>query len=389
MTQSLASPGRFSASSPSCILLRLRNLAQLNGYGDEGVQRALDHAERIAASKVQSWKVTRSLDGLLFNRDLVARPGLDAKARHEDVEEVAMVAERIALTPFLLDGRHILFVPEVVPCGGEPEVHAIMRTARAPADAEGGDSLAELETIGAMLGLNASGEVPLCWQEVASIRRASTSLYFHASPSVDLAAGGWIEIDDLLVQSGLARALEHAVFRQVLSELASAPHVVLGATVSASGAVLDLWWQGIIARLEDDRGLAERLAVEVRAPRGRPTPASWFAFVRRLQACGCRVVLGQFGVSGISISDLAQWRPDQIQLGGAMASFALKDETSEAILEGLVDLARAISPTVSLGGVDGPQQLLLAERLGIEWAQGLGVSPPSHCRPWRRHGHRA
>lgn len=98
--------------------------------------------------------------------------------------------------------------------------------------------------------------------------------------------------------------------------------------------------------------------------------------LRRLKQIGIAIVLDDFGTGYSSLSYLRDLPFDKIKIDRSFTSSMAKDEPSRAIVEAVINLARALGMAIVAEGVEHPAQVELLRSLGCSEMQGYLISPP-------------
>ncbi|MEZ5115911.1 MAG: EAL domain-containing protein [Candidatus Nanopelagicales bacterium] len=121
----------------------------------------------------------------------------------------------------------------------------------------------------------------------------------------------------------------------------------------------------------------EILETEDLAGRGRAA-----AQVRALRDLGLRVAIDDFGSGFATMSYLHDLPVDLVKVDRTLVSLH-PGRRDEAILAALASVADAIGADVVLEGVEHPDQVALARRVGVRFAQGLLLGAPAPASPTR------
>jgi diguanylate cyclase (GGDEF)-like protein len=94
----------------------------------------------------------------------------------------------------------------------------------------------------------------------------------------------------------------------------------------------------------------------------------------RLRALGVRLKLDDFGTGYSSLSYLRAFQFDSLKIDRSFLSKVVSDPETSAIVAMIVHLAHALNMNVVAEGIENPQQLAEAVRLGCDTAQGFHFS---------------
>src|SRR5690606_435567 len=101
-----------------------------------------------------------------------------------------------------------------------------------------------------------------------------------------------------------------------------------------------------------------------------------------MRSLGCRIAMDDFGVGFASMRRLLALSPDIVKIDSLFVRRAPQSQRNKQILAHMIGLARAIAPCVIVEGIETKDQFWLAEKLGVEWAQGTLTGGPSAIRSW-------
>jgi EAL domain-containing protein (putative c-di-GMP-specific phosphodiesterase class I) len=95
-----------------------------------------------------------------------------------------------------------------------------------------------------------------------------------------------------------------------------------------------------------------------------------------LRAAGVRIALDDFGIGYSSLTYLRKYPVDKIKIDRSFVQNLGTDVASDAIVEAMVSLARALGVEVTAEGVETAQQRETLLRIGCDELQGFLLSPP-------------
>jgi EAL domain-containing protein (putative c-di-GMP-specific phosphodiesterase class I) len=225
------------------------------------------------------------------------------------------------------------------------------------------------------------GPVFPAWRRVSRTDGQGTILYHEAV--LREAGDSGVALERL----GLAHLLDRMMVTQVLEELEADPAACLCVPVASQNLSLNLHgeeagWSDLLARLRRDPDLARRLVIEITDNSPLPRFHDALAFVRALRGLGVRLSVARFGSGHASIGQLTALSPDVVKIDGAFLRAAHRSERDRRRIGHLIELARTISPTVIVDGVDSSWHLQLAREESAQWIAGSHVGQPSLRRGW-------
>jgi len=234
-------------------------------------------------------------------------------------------------------------------------------------------------------GLDGS-QARLFWQSIRDGGNSGLVLYHEALLRfVDARGAAQSPVKELvtLERLGFVGLVDQQVILQVIAELQGAPEVWLGVNVSAISLCSLALWDAILAQLCDQPKVAARLFIEITETTAVPDMAVARQLVSRLRGLGCQIVLDDFGTGYASIRQAMALAPSVVKIDQFFLRRGLSGPNGRAMLTHLVGLAKSLTATLVVEGVETEQHSELAAELGIVWQQGWFWGQPSASRPWR------
>lgn len=99
-------------------------------------------------------------------------------------------------------------------------------------------------------------------------------------------------------------------------------------------------------------------------------------FIRQVRACGCRVALGGFGRDNVSFDRIRGFQVDIIKMDGSLVLGLLRDPVSLAKVTTIDRVAKKIGVQTVAELVESDELITRLRELGIDYAQGFGISRP-------------
>lgn len=241
-----------------------------------------------------------------------------------------------------------------------------------------------------LIRLRRRGATCFTWRPVSRTDEPGTILYYEAvlrrvgdrGEQMDC-ADGYAALERL----GLAHLIDRPLLSDVLDELEADPAARLSIAISTQSLSLnlhgeDIGWSDLIARLTRDPSLARRLVIEIADNSGIACFRDARAFVRALRQLSVRISIARFGSGHASIGQLTALSPDVVKLDSAFMHSAYQCERNRMRVGHLLRLARTMSRTVIVDGIESPWHLHLAMEEGADWVAGSHLGRPSVRRGW-------
>jgi EAL domain-containing protein (putative c-di-GMP-specific phosphodiesterase class I) len=246
--------------------------------------------------------------------------------------------------------------------------------ARPPAMLGETDLLLASQVYDAML----DDRLSLVFQPVLRIGEPREVLYHECLARVEARGGDALSPDRFvpaLERLHLVRMFDRYVVRLAMRVLVTCPRLTIGVNVSARSVVSDGFWTQILLDLSRQPGVAERLVVEVtetaqlRLGQGR-------ALIGQLRHLGCRAAIDDFGAGYGVQTGMEIGEPDIIKIDASLLEQARNGRDGMIRLERLVKLARTMSGSVVLEGVESEADVEIARASGVGCLQGYYFGRP-------------
>jgi diguanylate cyclase (GGDEF)-like protein/PAS domain S-box-containing protein len=128
--------------------------------------------------------------------------------------------------------------------------------------------------------------------------------------------------------------------------------------------------------LEGSSFRPERLALEITESRLMSSPELGMRVLRDLKSLGVTIAIDDFGTGYSSLAYLRSLPVDLIKIDQSFARVLDRDERSLRLVQGILDLARALGLGVVAEGVERREQVLSLVRLACPHAQGFFFARP-------------
>jgi diguanylate cyclase (GGDEF)-like protein len=181
---------------------------------------------------------------------------------------------------------------------------------------------------------------------------------------------------------GLIADIGRWVLHEALTELAvlrtSAPDL----TVSVNLSPREVTDHDFVGKVEEALAAAAlpgcALTLELTETALLTDPALALRHLRSLKEIGVRIALDDFGTGYSSLSHLRQFPVDQLKVDRAFVADVCESSEDRAVVQAVIDLARALSLEVVAEGIEGSHQQRELIGMGCRLGQGYHL-----CRPVR------
>lgn len=197
------------------------------------------------------------------------------------------------------------------------------------------------------------------------------------------------EIIPIAEQLGLVRMLDYRVLELVVSELAEAPGLKASVNVSPASTVDPDWWNGLGALLRTNKGVAERLIIEITETAAIQDIDDARGFVTRVKDLGCRIAIDDFGAGHTSFRNLRKLGVDIVKIDGAFVQNIVKSNDDRAFVHTLIDLSQRLGLQTVAEWVQDEEAAALLSSFGCDFLQGRLIGLADIDRPWLRQSGQA
>lgn len=179
--------------------------------------------------------------------------------------------------------------------------------------------------------------------------------------------------------AGLERKLSRAVWAQALQTMAGWPDALKGLRVALNLTAADVaapdMAEELIAMARDAGIDCARLTVEVTEAAAIERLDVAALSLGKLREAGMCAALDDFGTGFSGLSWLKQLPVDYIKIDSGFARDAAGAARDQAVLRGVIDIARALDLEVLAEGVESVEQRERLKAMGCRWYQGYLRAP--------------
>ncbi|HKT03156.1 MAG TPA: EAL domain-containing protein [Rugosimonospora sp.] len=179
---------------------------------------------------------------------------------------------------------------------------------------------------------------------------------------------------------GLITEIGQWVLREAVAELAELRRSAPGLAVSVNFSPREMTDHGFVGTVIDALATAgvpgDSLTVELTESALMTDPALAMRHLRSLKELGVRVSLDDFGTGYSSLSYLRQFPVDQLKIDRAFVAGVCESSEGRALVQAVIDLARALRLQVVAEGIEDAQQRDELVRMGCLLGQGYHLYRP-------------
>jgi diguanylate cyclase (GGDEF)-like protein/PAS domain S-box-containing protein len=159
------------------------------------------------------------------------------------------------------------------------------------------------------------------------------------------------------------------------------PGLTLHLNVNVSGYELNrAGYAEQVAHILEQTGTAPRdLQIEITESVFLHEPDAVAKVLATIRSVGVRVALDDFGTGYSSLGYIDRYPIDAIKIDRSFVSRMMSFERSEAIVESILSLGRALDVAITAEGVETLAQLQLLKNMRCPYVQGFLLSPPVHA----------
>jgi diguanylate cyclase (GGDEF)-like protein len=181
---------------------------------------------------------------------------------------------------------------------------------------------------------------------------------------------------------GLVRMLDHRVLELLVTEMIAVPALAASINVSPASTMDPDWWSALVALLRANKGVAERLIIEITEMSAIQDIDDTRGFVSRVKDLGCRIAIDDFGAGYTSFRNLRKLGVDVIKIDGAYVQNLMRSEDDRAFVLTLVELAKRLGLKTVAEWVQDENAAKMLSDWGCDYLQGALVGLASVDRPW-------
>jgi diguanylate cyclase (GGDEF)-like protein/PAS domain S-box-containing protein len=167
-----------------------------------------------------------------------------------------------------------------------------------------------------------------------------------------------------------------SVIRDLGPLVADIPHVVLSINLSAN-SLNDPSFLWYMQDLLDESVLPpDRLCFEVTETALITNVAQAASLIERVRACGCSVMLDDFGTGVSSFQYLRQFPVDYIKIDGHFVKDIVSNSIDRAIVESIHEISGKLGARTIAEFVESSAIIGVLDEIGIDYAQGYAIGRP-------------
>lgn len=194
-----------------------------------------------------------------------------------------------------------------------------------------------------------------------------------------MAAGQFVPAAE---QLGIIRLVDRRALEMAVAQLHAHPSITLAVNVSGTTASDPAWLQSFLQYLDENRGVAPRLIVELTETAALEDFEKNTRFISKLRELGCRVAIDDFGAGFTSFRNLQMLRVDMVKIDGTFVKGLTQSPDNQIFVRTLVDLAKNFDLETVAEWVGSDEEARLLEGIGLDYMQGFHFGEPVLDPEW-------
>ena len=154
------------------------------------------------------------------------------------------------------------------------------------------------------------------------------------------------------------------------------PEARLSLNVSGTTATDPRWYPQITEMLASNRGVTDRLIVEITETVALGDLQETLRFVEQLRELGCAVAIDDFGAGYTSFRNLRLLGVDMVKIDGSFIQNLGSQAEDELFVRTLIDLAKSFGITTVGEWVGDEKTAKILESAGVSYMQGYFFGAP-------------
>ena len=182
---------------------------------------------------------------------------------------------------------------------------------------------------------------------------------------------------------GLVRLIDRAVVQMAVSTLHKHPDARLSLNISGTTATDPRWYPQITEMLASNRGVTDRLIVEITETVALGDLKETLRFVEQLRELGCAVAIDDFGAGYTSFRNLRALPVDILKLDGTFCSDLTGNADNRYFVRSLIDMAHTFNLKTVAEWVETEADAKLLRDWGVDLLQGNLFGMAELEAPWQ------
>jgi PAS domain S-box-containing protein len=365
-------------------LLPATDVQAVHGYAarDELVERGADrltaelppdaHLARVGADEFAAFFKATGREALQIARDAIERIGREPPAGRLTCTPLSLAAGVAACEPGQNERPEAVYTAARVALEDAVRSGTVAALSGRSAHERAAKRLSWQSRL--RLGLDRAGFLvhgqPVCRLDTGAVEFTELSLRMHDEDGKLVFPAVFLPVAE---STGLIAGIDRWLLDRVLGLLRERPGEHFAIRLSAATLADPAAGEAAIARLREDRELAERLVIELVGTDGSQPQRST---AHRLADCGCRLLLLNFGMAYGSLHHARSLPLWATKIHGSFTRDIEVSESDRAVIRAIAEAARALGITTIAEFVESAATAETLRDLGIDDGQGFHFGRP-------------
>lgn len=218
----------------------------------------------------------------------------------------------------------------------------------------------------------------LAYQPIISARTRKVSHYecllrMQKADGSILTAGHFVPACE---QMGIVHLVDRWALEATIAKLKAHRDVGLAVNVSGTAASDPAWLQDFVDYVRSQRGVADRLIVELTETAALHHFEENARFVSQLREVGVRVAIDDFGAGYTSFRNLQMLHVDTVKIDGSYVKDLSQSPENQVFVRTLVGLAKSFDIKTVAEWVGSDDDAALLQSFGVDYFQGFHFGEP-------------
>lgn len=176
----------------------------------------------------------------------------------------------------------------------------------------------------------------------------------------------------------LVYKIDHWVITNSICQMASIQNKFGWLSINLSGQTIahESTYEVIASAIKNSGMPAEKLCFEITETAAISNPQVGIAFLKKLQALGCKIALDDFGTGLSSYEYLKKMPVDILKIDGQFIKNMLNDELDLAMVKSINEIAHLMGKETIGEFVETPEIFAKLKELGVDYGQGYHLHKP-------------
>ncbi len=184
-------------------------------------------------------------------------------------------------------------------------------------------------------------------------------------------------------QLGLVRLIDRAVVQMAITALHKYPDARLAINISGTTATDPRWYPQITSILANNRGVTNRLIIEITETVTLSDIKQTQCFVEALRGLGCSIAVDDFGAGFTSFRHLRGLTADILKIDGSFCQNLANNADNQYFVRSMIELAHAFDIQIVAEWVENEEDAGLLRQWQADFLQGNLFGAATLEAPWQ------